>query len=250
MSGHGLDIVMLLCSDPPPSKLIAFVSAAGHNQDAVTSGRPCILDDPESQQMAADLQDKARRSLPQYMVPHTIIPVSCLPLSNNGKVVRPTLRSLFIELSRSSHPDTSSSEPIGHRLQSEAEAHLYSIVRSFVYDGLGKDDRLYPECMDSLTVTRFLIQLRADFDISSLSLEFVIQNNTFQQLAAAINQVSQVPRDDNGNNAPPDTQQGDSLQLSAPSRAMRPKLFGVFGVQGISLAFAKLATHMPSMDVV
>lgn len=31
---------------------------------------------------------------------------------------------------------------------------------------------------------------------------------------------------------------------------MRPKLFGVFGIQDISLVFAKLATYLPLLDVI
>lgn len=103
--------------------------------------------------------------------------------------------------------------------------------------------------MDSLTVMRFLTQLRKDFRNSSLSLEFIIQNNTFRQLAAALSQASRVPRDDNDTTASDTEKSGGLLRLSAPSRAKRPKLFGLFGVDGLSIVFTKIATHLPSLDV-
>ncbi|XHG05677.1 hypothetical protein AWENTII_008895 [Aspergillus wentii] len=250
LSNNGVDVVTLLCDNPSPPKLVAFVSTAGHTQGAaVSSGRPCVLDGPESRKMVSDLQNQARQKLPQYMVPSVFIPISCLPLSNNGKVVRPTLQSLYLTLNSSRHPESSTSETIGQHHRSKAEAHIYSILRSHGYDSLAKDAGLFPGCMDSFTVILFLIQLRRDFGITSLSLEFIIQNNTFRQLAEALQKASQPSRDDYDRPASDPEPNSGLLRFSTPSGADRPKLFAIFGVHGLSVIFSKLAAHLPLLDI-
>ncbi|RAL16897.1 HC-toxin synthetase [Aspergillus homomorphus CBS 101889] len=137
-----------LADEPSASILIAFL---------VLKSDPTAAHVPQSnwlEEPTADLNAKAKmlqvklsESLPQYMVPRAYLPLVSMPLTNNGKSDRQTLRSLAAALNRhdlrrysgsSAAAKSKPCSPIERKLQ-----FLWSRVLDVRMDDIGLQDNFF-----------------------------------------------------------------------------------------------------------
>ena len=130
-------VVLLRDDDPNDRRLVAYVVA----RDASVT--------------AADLRDRLRTSLPDYMVPSAIVLLPALPLTPNGKVDRNAL-PLLEGTRQSSAPFMSPRTETEHRL-AELWQELLHVER------VGLDDNFFDLGGHSLLVVQLHSRLRAMF---------------------------------------------------------------------------------------
>ena len=115
-----------------------------------------VVDDPENHapDLDAAIRERARRYLPEAMVPELIVSVTSLPLNSNGKVDRQRVAALLQEAALSADVD---GEPPQGPVE-EAIAQVWSELLGITVSG--RDDDFFRLGGDSLTATRSVARLR------------------------------------------------------------------------------------------
>jgi non-ribosomal peptide synthase protein (TIGR01720 family) len=155
-------------SNPQNTKLVAFVVPA-------TSGAP----DP------ARLRAALLERLPEYMLPHQIVPLDALPLTPNGKIDRMKLTIMDLE---AASPATGYAEPV-----SEVERTMAEIWTEVLgLDLIGVHDNFFEIGGDSILSIQ--IVARARNAGLAMTPAMLFKNQTIAELALAMQsqQVEQV----------------------------------------------------------
>jgi amino acid adenylation domain-containing protein len=188
-------------ADGPGRRLVAYVVPAG--------AAPA---DP------ADLRTHLGRSLPDYMVPASFVPLSELPLTPNGKLDRRALPD----------PDADRGEDQGPRTPEEQIlSGLFAELLGLA--GVAVDDDFFQLGGHSFLATQLVKRIRATFGVD-LSVRSVFEEPTVAGLAREI--ASDVTRD-------PFTP-----LLPLRPRGSRPPLFCIHPGSGTSWSYAGLLSHL------
>ncbi|MGJ7510346.1 acyl-CoA ligase (AMP-forming), exosortase A system-associated [Variovorax sp. GT1P44] len=91
------EIESLIAAWPEVREVAVFGVPAGDLGDAIYATVVAAADGAEPEQLKNSLESKCRKALPSYMMPR-LVPLPELPRSVNGKIDRPQLRRLCIEL--------------------------------------------------------------------------------------------------------------------------------------------------------
>jgi amino acid adenylation domain-containing protein len=128
----------------------------------------------------AQLKERLRASLPEYMVPGTFVLLSELPLTPNGKIDRKALPV--------PEPDRTAGEAAPLRTVTEQMlAGLWEEVLQL--ERVGRDDDFFALGGHSLVATRVLSRVRETFGVD-LPLRALFESSTLSALAATIEQAS------------------------------------------------------------
>ncbi|RAL02612.1 acetyl-CoA synthetase-like protein [Aspergillus ibericus CBS 121593] len=145
-----MDVVvdMIPIADESASVLIAFLVLKSNRTQSPANPTKWLQEPTEDLNIKTEiLQRKLSKVVPQYMVPRTFLFLVSMPLTNNGKSDRQTLRRLAATLSRhdlrrySRMSDTTSSKscsPVERKLQS-----LWSRVLNVRQDDIGLQDSFF-----------------------------------------------------------------------------------------------------------
>jgi acyl carrier protein len=137
---------------------------------------------------AADLKNYLRDTLPEYMVPSTIVFLDEFPLSPSGKIDRKKLPAP--EFSRTSI--TSEYKPP----ESELEIRLCKICSELLnIDRVGVSDNFFELGGHSLLATQFLSRIRDEFNVE-IPVRFLFENPTVEGIASQINQLKKEEESD------------------------------------------------------
>ncbi len=125
----------------------------------------------------ADPKPALRRTLPDYMIPGSVVRLASLPLNPNGKIDRPALAAYPVRQERrqARAPRTPLETRITALFQEVLEA-----------PGVGMDESFFELGGDSVSAIRLITRIERDFGVA-LSVEAVLDNDTPAALLSILN---------------------------------------------------------------
>ncbi|MEO6859749.1 MAG: amino acid adenylation domain-containing protein [Solirubrobacteraceae bacterium] len=132
---------------------------------------------------AAELRDLCRQSLPEYMVPATVVALERLPLTSNGKLDRTALPAP----ERGRDPERTFTPA-----RSALEAQLVRVwARTLGLDRVGVDDDFFELGGHSLLAVRLLVRVEAEFGVAVPLATLVEGSATVARIASAIESAAE-----------------------------------------------------------
>ncbi len=174
---------------------------------AVVHGRPqgakrliAFVVPEEGLQVPSDVREFLGAKLPGYMVPETVVGISGLPLTANGKVDR---KALVV-------PDEPDEPTVYEAPATEVEKIVAAVwVSMLKVERVGRRDHFFELGGDSLTAMRTVVRLRKALDVE-IPIRVIFDNPTLERIAAAIDSDSARACADGG---------GTSRPVAGPVRA-------------------------------
>ena len=156
------------------------------------------VDDPEDHapDLDATIRERAKRYLPEAMVPELIVSVTSLPLNSNGKVDRQRVAALLQEAAPSANVD---GEPPQGPME-EAIAQVWSELLGITVSG--RDDDFFRLGGDSLIATRSVARLRTctlpgGVAIAECTISGLMRGRTVRGFASTLRTTQAGPRSEN-----------------------------------------------------
>ena len=151
----------------------------------------------ELKQIVRSLSHEVNASLPTYMHPAALVPISCVPMTTQSKVDRRRLASAFQQV------DCDYISLINNEGQSQTEDGEWSEIQTIIATALSRtikrpasDIRLhasfYSYGIDSLSAIAFARSLRESQDNSSIDVSTILRHPTAAQLAKALVKTSET----------------------------------------------------------
>ncbi len=192
--------VVVVKGEGEQAHLVAWVLPTRHHRlTRETSG------DERDEQLMRHCREKLADSVPEYMVPELLIPVSEIPMTVGGK----------IDFERLPAPDLSRlTHSVFVQAATDTERHIQLLWQAILQlDKIGIDDNFFKLGGHSLLATRLVSALRQTFD-AEIPLRIIFEQPTIRQLAVHMDLIL--------SGATPD----DSHSIPLPSipRAQREKL--------------------------
>ncbi|WP_221351118.1 non-ribosomal peptide synthetase [Streptomyces beigongshangae] len=188
-TGHGLGVVLAPAAAPEcfDAVLVPRETARGRALAGgfVPVGRSHLANNPARARrigaLVAEVHDRLRARLPEYMVPTTLIAVGEIPLTANGKVDR---RALPV-------PDQPG-ESSGRGPRNAREQLLCGLFADVLgLDRVGIDDDFFALGGHSLLATRLISRIRTAFDVE-IPISTVFDATTVAELAGHLSVDSRV----------------------------------------------------------
>ncbi|MGW2722339.1 amino acid adenylation domain-containing protein [Streptomyces sp. NPDC001492] len=150
---------------------------------AVVHGRPqgakrliAFVVPQEGGRVPSDVREFLAAKLPGYMVPETVLGISGLPLTANGKVDR---KALVV-------PDELDEPTVYEAPATEVEKVVAAVWKSMLkVERVGRRDHFFELGGDSLTAMRTVVRLRKALDVD-IPIRVIFDNPTLERIAAAI----------------------------------------------------------------
>lgn len=170
------------------ANLVGFVLSANAKK---RSGEGICL--PASEQfclLAAAARSRLQQSLPEFMIPSLIIPVSSMPRTPSGKLDRQQLTREITSRTWDELMEFEASERPSHTNVSDTEKELQTIwsrVLNLPVSAIGNDKSFFQLGGDSITAILVVAQARACPSSLQLTVEDIFRLRTISQIAAHIN---------------------------------------------------------------
>ncbi|KAL1306330.1 hypothetical protein AAFC00_005049 [Neodothiora populina] len=185
-----IDTTALILKHPELSRtqLVAFIAESGSSRRRGGGDLPVILDEAILE-VNDTLRRQCQKSLPVYMVPDLIVPLSYIPLAaTSGKADNKLLTSIFSGFSIAKlMPGGSNAKPdneSNRKELNEGEEAVLQIIRSVIPDGsksVSPSSTVFELGIDSLSAITVFSRLRtAGYDCS---VSLVMKNPTLEALA-------------------------------------------------------------------
>ncbi|MGW1993897.1 non-ribosomal peptide synthetase [Embleya sp. NPDC001921] len=193
---------------------------AGHAVD----GERRVLDDASTGALPAELTEYLRGCLPDYMVPSSVIVLSEIPLTPNGKLDRRAL------------PEEHTNTAAGQGPRDVNEEKLCALFAELLgREGIGINDDFFTLGGHSLLATRLSVRIRKDFDVD-IPLRTIIKYPTVAELASLV-LIGGIPMD----NADPFAV---VLPLNTDPGTGKEPLWFFHGGGGLGWAYFSFVTHV------
>ncbi|MGA5417938.1 non-ribosomal peptide synthetase [Streptomyces pseudogriseolus] len=183
-----------------------------------------VVPEPDAALDTAELTARLHERLPDYMVPSTLIQLSEIPLTSNGKLDRRAL------------PAEDTHAPAGREPGNAFEERLCALFGELLgRDDVGVDDGFFALGGHSLLATRLSVRVRKEFGID-IPIRTIIKYPTVAELAALM-LAGGVPADD-----------ADAfavvLPLNGDPGTGKPPVWFFHGGGGLGWAYYSFAGHL------
>lgn len=240
--GDQLTVMAIHSSGWTQPRLVAFFEH-GHLMSSSS--------DESALSMARELETRARRKLPAYMVPTAFVPVSKLPLTKNGKVDQGALESVYLE-----HQTRRGAGDGGHSLSlreaSSTEHQLRAVIAEMFGDALiSIDADLFGSVLDSLSSMSLAARLREVFNLP-VRLQWIVEGRTIQNLALKIDSFSGSEEDKHDERRSHTDPQNSVTHLppTIEFSSSNSTVFCIHPVSGLSYVFRNLVTFLPEFNII